>query len=88
MQDAGIMQNQPQNPPQQHYTSIKNTGNNIPRSNESSLMNKKRIDLIFCSVNKHKPNMSFDIFLQALIKIAEFKYLKGFTPTEALKSLI
>ena len=39
-----------------------------------SLMNKKRIDLIFCSVNKHKVNMSFDIFLQALIKIAEFKY--------------
>jgi hypothetical protein len=37
-------------------------------------MGKKRIDLIFCAVNKHKANMTFDAFLQALIKIAEFKY--------------
>jgi hypothetical protein len=34
---------------------------------EQSLMNKKRIDLIFCKVNKNKANMSFDNFLQALI---------------------
>jgi len=30
---------------------------------EATLMNKKRIDLIFCSVNKHKVNMSFELFL-------------------------
>ena len=59
LQDAGIMRE-----------------SNRPMSpgGSGSLMNKKRIDLIFCSVNKHKVNMSFDIFLQALIKIAEFKY--------------
>jgi hypothetical protein len=56
------------------------TGSPIPKSemtklgSEEQLMNKKRIDLIFCAVNKHKVNMTFDLFLQALIKIAEFKY--------------
>ena len=49
-------------------------------------MNKKRIDLIFCSVNKHKVNMSFDVFLQALIKIAEFKY--HHRSSESLQQLI
>ena len=47
-------------------------------------MNKKRIDLIFCAVNKHKPFMSFDVFLQALIKIAEFKFSNTLSPSEAL----
>lgn len=51
LQDAGIMQN-------------KISRVNSPRrENETSLMNKKRVDLIFCSVNKHKANMNFDLFL-------------------------
>jgi hypothetical protein len=43
-------------------------------TDEQFLMEKKRIDLIFCQVNKHKPNMQFENFLQALTKIAEYKY--------------
>lgn len=35
-------------------------------------MNKKRIDLIFCQVNKNKANMTFEIFLQALVKLSQF----------------
>ena len=37
-------------------------------------MEKKQIDIIFCQVNKHKPNMTFDCFLQSLTKIAEYKF--------------
>ncbi len=37
-------------------------------------MEKKRLDLIFCQVNKHKPNMAFENFLSCLPKIAEFKF--------------
>lgn len=54
---------------------------------EGVLMDKKRIDLIFCSVNKHKPNMTFENFLQALTKIAEFKYGEG-NKVESLQYLI
>lgn len=36
---------------------------NLHQVNEGALMDKKRIDLIFCSVNKHKPNMTFENFL-------------------------
>lgn len=35
---------------------------------------KKRLDLIFCSVNRNKSNMDFEHFLQALVKVAEAKY--------------
>ena len=35
---------------------------------------KKRLDLIFYSQNKSKPNMTFDTFLNSLPIIAEFKY--------------
>ena len=48
---------------------------------------KKRIDLIFCSVNKHSPNMTFDIFLQALIKIGQFKYPK-LNASQGLQTLV
>lgn len=37
--------------------------NNTQHITEGVLMDKKRIDLIFCSVNKHKPNMAFENFL-------------------------
>lgn len=43
-------------------------------TDSSNLMDKKRLDLIFCQVNKHKPNMLFDQFLQVLTKIADLKY--------------
>lgn len=59
LQDAGIM---------------KESNRNASPNRSNTLMNKKRVDLIFCSVNKHKVNMTFDVFLQAMIKIAEFKY--------------
>ena len=38
------------------------------------LMNTKRIDLIFCQVNHHKPNMTFEVFMQALVKLGDFKF--------------
>ena len=38
------------------------------------MITKKRADLIFCSVNKNKVNMTFDVFLQALIKIGQSLY--------------
>lgn len=41
---------------------------------ELPTMSKKRTDLIFCSVNKNKANMTFDSFLQALVKTSEFCY--------------
>eukprot|EP00347_Sterkiella_histriomuscorum_P004180 403361442 len=41
---------------------------------QSSQMDKKKLDLIFCQVNKHKPNMTFENFLQSLTKIAEYKF--------------
>jgi len=50
-------------------------------------MNKKRVDLIFCKVNKNKTNMNFDNFLQCLVKLAEFKYPQVH-PSESLKQLI
>ena len=35
---------------------------------------KKRLDLIFCSINRNKSNMDFEHFLKALVKVAEAKY--------------
>ncbi len=57
-------------------------------SSEHFQFNKINIDIIFCSVNKHKPNMTFDVFLQALIKISELKYANTTSPSLALQSLI
>ena len=76
MQDSGIIRTKTVRSPTRNSTS-RNAGSCSPSprlQTEESQMNKKRIDLIFCSVNKHKVNMNFDTFLQALIKIAEFKY--------------
>ena len=50
-------------------------------------MKKKRIDLIFCQVNKHKVNMPFENFLVALVKLAEFKYPQ-YSSGEALKAIV
>lgn len=50
-------------------------------------MTKKKVDLIFCSVNKHKSNMTFDVFLQTLIRIGEQLYL-NFSPSQALQKLV
>ena len=43
-------------------------------SDPGNLMEKKKLDLMFCQVNKHKPNMQFEQFLQVLTKIADYKY--------------
>ena len=53
----------------------------------SKMMNKKRIDLIFCQVNQNKSNMPFEKFLQCLIKLAEFKF-PNYHPSESLKAII
>ena len=41
---------------------------------ELPTMSKKRVDLIFCSVNKNKANMTFDAYLQALVRTSEHCY--------------
>lgn len=48
---------------------------------------KKRADLIFCQINKHKVNMTFETFLQTLIKIGECLY-GNLTPSNALQKLV
>ena len=48
---------------------------------------KKRLDLIFCSVNRNKSNMDFEHFLQALVKVAEAKYGDA-SPNRALRALL
>lgn len=51
------------------------------------MITKKRADLIFCSVNKNKVNMTFDVFLQALIKIGQAMY-PSVSPSESLQKLV
>jgi D-mannonate dehydratase len=48
---------------------------------------KKRFDLIFCSVNRNKANMDFAHFLQAVVKVAEFKY-PDMSSAQALKAVL
>ena len=48
---------------------------------------KKRLDLIFCSVNRNKTNMDFEHFLQSLVKVAEAKFLEA-NPRQSLKALM
>jgi hypothetical protein len=55
---------------------------------QASLMEKKRLDLIFCQVNKHKPNMQFEIFLQVLTKIADYKFPTEANSGQALQKLL
>lgn len=65
MVDAGIISN--------NRKSMTNTSEfNTSTFDDGQGMNKKRIDLIFCQVNKNKANMTFDIFLQALVKLSQF----------------
>ena len=49
---------------------------------------KKRLDLIFCSVNRNKSNMDFEHFLQTLVKVAEVKFASLENPNRGLKTLI
>lgn len=48
---------------------------------------KKRLDLIFCSINRNKTNMDFEHFLQSLVKVAEAKFGKA-NPSQSLKALM
>ena len=50
-------------------------------------LNKTRIELIFSSENKHKPQMNFETFLNSLIRVAEIKYDK-IPSNQAVKKLI
>jgi len=45
------------------------------KNNPKMIALKKQVDLIFCSVNKSKPNMSFDNFLTSLIRISMYIYM-------------
>ena len=48
---------------------------------------KKRLDLIFCSVNRNKTNMDFEHFLKSLVKVAEAKFPEEH-PSLGLKALM
>jgi len=37
-------------------------------------LTKKRLDLLFCAANKHRPNMKFEIFCNLLPLIASEKF--------------
>ncbi len=49
---------------------------------------KKRLDLIFCSINRNKSNMDFEHFLQSLVKVAETKYGGNQKAGESLRRLM
>ena len=49
---------------------------------------KKRLDLIFCSVNRNKSNMDFEHFLQSLVKVAEAKFSTFEHSNRGLKALM
>ena len=55
--------------------------------NSSDKEMKKRLDLIFCSVNRNKSNMDFEHFLKSLVKVAEAKFI-GMHPSQGLKALM
>lgn len=58
---------------------------------EDNVLNKTRIELIFSSENKHKPQMSYEIFLSSLIKVSEIKFSKKkekLTSNQSLQKLI
>ena len=58
---------------------------------EDNILNKTRIELIYSSENKHKPQMSYETFLNSLIKVAEVKYSKKkekLTSNQSLQKLI
>lgn len=58
---------------------------------EANIVQKKKIDLIFCSQNKNLPTMIFDVFLDSLPLIAQLKYPEVLTqlgPGEALNELL
>ena len=63
------------------------TGNQLFLSASDKEM-KKRLDLIFCSVNRNKTNMDFEHFLQSLVKVAEAKYGTTMSASKALKTLM
>ena len=83
MRDAGIY----------GQASGSNQMNNAYATQGSTNMNasdkemKKRLDLIFCSVNRNKSNMDFEHFLQTLVKVAEAKFPQVH-PSQGLKALM
>jgi len=48
---------------------------------------KKRFDLIFCSVNRNQANMDFEHFLQAVVKVAEFRFPE-MSSAQGLKAIL
>ena len=60
---------------------------NTNTTNQIDKEMKKRLDLIFCSVNRNKANMDFEHFLQSLVKVAEAKFVV-LHPSQGLKTLM
>ncbi|KAL4468635.1 hypothetical protein ABPG74_005138 [Tetrahymena malaccensis] len=56
-------------------------------SSSSPHININRLDLLFCQVNKHRANMSFETFLDMLPLLAQLKY-PNTSAEEAMLSLI
>ena len=56
---------------------------------DDDILNKTRIELIFTSENKHKPQMNYETFLNSLIKVGEIKFSKfKLAPNQSLQRLI
>jgi len=49
---------------------------------------KTRLELIFTSENKHKPQMDFNAFLNTLVKVAEYKFKSSKDTSTSLNILI
>lgn len=49
-----------------------------------------RLELVFCSVNRHRPNMTLEVFLSSLPRLAELKYNEDFqtNPNLAFATLL
>lgn len=53
---------------------------------DNNFITKKSLDLLFCKFSKNRPNMSFEIFLSMLIKVAQLKF-PGEEPKTAFTKL-
>ena len=60
----------------------------VDASLEVGMEDKKSLDIIFCSHNKHKPNMSFEVFLDVIPDIAKFRYPKFSDDADSISKLI
>lgn len=50
----------------------------------------QKVDIIFCSENRHRPHMKFEVFVNSIPRIAEAKFFQEFKedPKETLENLL